>query len=66
MGVFQSCSVLFCEKLTNTQGCVNRSFIVMEHPYMGFPKAPSLVMHCSHKVPKNVIIDGLVHCLALG
>ena len=45
-GVFQSCNVPFCNKLTNTQGCVIRSIIVMEHPCVGFPKAPSLVMHC--------------------
>ena len=29
-GVFQSCSVPFCEKLTNTQGCVIRSVNVRE------------------------------------
>ena len=42
-GVFQSCNVPFCEKLTNTQGCVSKSVIIMEPPYMGFPKASPLV-----------------------
>ena len=37
--VFQSCNVFFCEKLTNTQGCVSRSVIVMERSCVGFPKA---------------------------
>ena len=46
MGVFQSCNVPFCNKLTNTQGCVIRSVIVMERPCVGFPKAPSFVTHC--------------------
>ena len=31
-GVFQSRSVPFGEKLTNTQGCVSRSVIVVERP----------------------------------
>ena len=34
------------EKLTNTQGCVIRSVIVMEPPCVSFPKAPPLVTHC--------------------
>ena len=41
--VFQNCNVSLCEKLTNAQGCVSRSVIVMEHPCMGFPKAPPIV-----------------------
>ena len=65
-GVFQGCNVPFCEKLTNTQGCVSRSVIVMERPFVGSPKASSLVTHCSHEAPKNVFIDGLVYCLTLG
>ena len=65
-GVFQGCNVPFCEKLINTQGCVSRSVIVMERPFVSFPKAPSLVKHCSHEAPKNVFIDGLVYCLTLG
>ena len=44
-GVFQRCNVSFCKQLTNTQGCVSRKVIVMEHPCMGFPKAPPLVTH---------------------
>ena len=44
-GVFQSCNVSFCEKLTNTRGCVGRSIIVMEHSCVGFPKASPLVTH---------------------
>ena len=43
--VSQSCNVPFCEKLTNTQSCVSRSVIVMERPFVGFPKAPPLVTH---------------------
>ena len=39
MGVFQSCNVSFCEKLTNARGCVSRSVIVMERPCVGFPKS---------------------------
>ena len=35
MGVFQSCNVPLCKKLTNTKGCVSRSVIVMEHPCVG-------------------------------
>ena len=46
MGVFQSCNVPFCEKLTNTQGCVIRSVNVMEPPCVSFPKRPPLVTHC--------------------
>ena len=46
MGVFQNCNVRFCKKLTDAQGCVIRSVNVMERPCVGFPKAPSLVMHC--------------------
>ena len=46
MGVFQSCNVAFCKKLTDAQDCVIRSVNVMERPCVGFPKAPSLVMHC--------------------
>ena len=45
-GVFQSCNVPFCKKLTNTQGCVIRSVIVMEPPCVSFPKTPPLVTHC--------------------
>ena len=45
MGVFQSCNVSFCKKLTNTKGCVSRSVIVMERPCVDFPKAPPLVTH---------------------
>ena len=45
-GVFQSCNVPFCKKLTNAQSRVIRSVIVMERPCVGFPKAPPLVMHC--------------------
>ena len=56
-GVFQGCNVPFCEKLINTQGCVSRSVIVMERPFVSFPKALSLVTHLSHKAPKNVYID---------
>ena len=35
MGVFQSCNVPLCEKLTNTKSCVSRSVIVMERPCVG-------------------------------
>ena len=65
-GVFQGCNVPFCEKLTNTQGCVSRSVIMMERPFVGSPKALSLVTHCLHEAPKNVFIDSLVYCLTLG
>ena len=34
-----SCNVSFCEKLTNTQGCVSRSVIVMERPCVGYAMA---------------------------
>ena len=44
--VFRSCNVPFCKKLTNTQGCVIKSVIVMECPCVSFPKTPPLVMHC--------------------
>ena len=44
-GMFQSCNVSFCEKLTNTPCCVSSSVIVMEPPCVGFPKAPPLVTH---------------------
>ena len=43
--VFRSCNVPFCEKLMNTQCCVSKSVMVMEHPCMGFSKALPLVMH---------------------
>ena len=65
-GVFQGCNVPFCDKLINTQGCVSRSVIVMERPFMSSPKAPSLVTHCLHEALKNVFIEGLVYCLTLG
>ena len=65
-GLFQSCNVPFCEKLTNTQGCVIRSVNVMEPPCVSFPKRSASCHALSHKAPKNVFIDGLVHCLALG
>ena len=65
-GVFQSCNAPFCEKLTNTQGCVIRSVNVMEPPCVSFPKRSASSHALSHKAPKNVFIDGLVHCLALG
>ena len=45
-GVFQSCNVPFCKKLTNTQGCVIRSVNVMEPPCASFPKGPHFVTHC--------------------
>ena len=41
--MFQSCNVSFCKKLTNTEGCVSRSIIVMEHPCMSFSKALPIV-----------------------
>ena len=41
--VFRSCNVSFCEKLTNTQGCVSRNVIVTERPCVSFSKAPPLV-----------------------
>ena len=41
----KSCNVSFCEKLTNTQGCVSRSVIVVERQCVGFPKAPLLVTY---------------------
>ena len=66
MGVFQSCNVPFCEKLTNTEGCVIKSVNVMEPPCVSFPKRSTSCHALSHKAPKNVFIDGLVHCLALG
>ena len=47
--VFQSCNVPFCKKLTNTQGCVIRSVIVMEPPCVSFPKTSPLVTHCLMK-----------------
>ena len=63
--VFQNCNVPF-EKLTNTQGCVIKSVIVMECPCVSFPKRSTSCQALSHKALKNVFIDGLVHCLALG
>ena len=66
-GVFQSCNIPFCNKLTNTQGCVIRSVIVMERPCVSFPKRSTSSHALSHKAQKNVFIDGLVHFeLALG
>ena len=35
MGVFQSCNVPLWEKLTNINGCVSRSVIGMERPFVG-------------------------------
>ena len=64
--LLQSCNVSFCVKLTNTQGYMSRSVIAMERPCVGFPKAPPLVTHWSYETPKNLFIDGLVHCLTLG
>ena len=64
-GVFQNCNVPF-KKLTNTQGCVIRSVIVMERSCVSFQKRSASCHALSHKAPKNVFIDGLVHCLALG
>ena len=67
MGVFQSCNVPFCEKLTNTQGCVIRSVNCDGASMRELPKKVRHSCHAlSHKAPKNVFIDGLVHCLALG
>ena len=63
-GVFQNYNV--SKKLTNTQGCVIRSVIVMERLCVGFPKRSASCHALSHKALKNVFIDGLVHCLALG
>ena len=65
VGVFQNCNVPF-EKLTNTQGCMIRSIIVMERPCVSFPKRSASCHALSHKAQKNVFIDDLVHCLALG
>ena len=43
--MLQSCNVSFCEKLTNIQGCVSSSVVVMEPPCVGFPKSKVKVMH---------------------
>ena len=53
-GVLQSCNVSFCEKLTNTQGCVIRSVNVMEPPCVSYPKRSASCHALSHKAPKNV------------
>ena len=39
---------------------------MIEPPCMSFPKRSASCHALSHKAPKNVFIDGLVHCLALG
>ena len=41
---------LLCKKLTNTQGCVSRSIIVMERPCEGFFHTASLPMESSSQI----------------
>ena len=59
-GVFQSCNVPFCEKLTNTQGCVIRSVNVMEPPCVSFSKRSASCHALSHKAPKYVFKTSLI------
>ena len=48
--MLQSCNVPFCKKLTNTQGCVSSSVIVMERPCVGFFHTTSLPMKSSSQI----------------